>query len=165
MRFAAGLSVEKAAQHFHLPVSEVRQMLRDEVERCRDGEHMREVWALADRRLAAVEAKFYNKCLEGDGDPQAAIVFVKTNERRSTLNGSNMPTSHMLHVVSQPLEHQQTTTDEIEAALDRIRGVSDRERALENKHRYSDEPLTADELAELDELRAEREAKRLAKLS
>ena len=119
---------------------------------------------LADRRLAAVEHKFYLRALEGDGDPQAAIVFVKTNERRSTLNGANMPQSHVLQVVSQPLEHQKTTTDEMEAVLDRIMGVTPRERALENKQRYSDEPLTADELAELDQLRAEREAKRLAKL-
>src|SRR5215831_13292030 len=99
---AAGLSVEKAAMRFHMPASEVRQLLRDEVDRCRAGEHMRELWALADRRLAAVEHKFYNRALEGDGDPQSAIVFVKTNERRSTLSGANMPQSHVLQVVSQP---------------------------------------------------------------
>jgi hypothetical protein len=49
-----------------VPVADVRKILKDEVERCRDGEHMREVWALADRRLAAVELKFYNTALEGD---------------------------------------------------------------------------------------------------
>src|SRR5262252_4187846 len=117
---AAGLSVEKAAKRFHMPASEVRQLLRDEVDRYRDGEHMREIWALADRRLAAVEHKFYNRALEGDGDPQSAIVFVKTNERRSTLNGANMPQSHVLQVVSQPPEHAPTNADQLEAALARI---------------------------------------------
>jgi hypothetical protein len=68
-----------------VPVADVRKILKDEVERCRDGEHMREVWALADRRLAAVELKFYNTALEGDGDPQSAIVFVKTNETRRNI--------------------------------------------------------------------------------
>src|SRR5215471_19316388 len=124
---AAGLSVEKAAKHFHLPVADVRKMLRDEVERCRDGEHLREIWTLADRRLAAVELKFYNKALEGDGDPQSAIVFVKTNERRSSLNGANMPQSHVLQVVSAPPEHAPTTTDELEAAIERIQREKQRQ--------------------------------------
>ena len=85
---AARLSIEKAAKRFRLSIAEVRKILRDEVERCRDGEYMREVWTLADRRLAAVELKFYNKALE-DGDPKSAIVFVKTMERRATLAGAN----------------------------------------------------------------------------
>lgn len=63
---AARLSIEKAAKRFQLSVAEVRKIL-GEVERCRDGEYMREVWTLADRRLAAVELKFYDKAFE-DGD-------------------------------------------------------------------------------------------------
>jgi hypothetical protein len=136
---AAGLSVEKAAKRFDLPVTDVRQMLRDEVERCRDGEHLREVWALADRRLAAVELKFYAKALEGDGDPQSAIVFVKTNERRSTLNGANMPQSHVLQVVSAPPEHAPTTTDQLEAAIERIQREHEK-RQLVAKDDPSSEP-------------------------
>ena len=97
---AAGLSIEKAAKRFHLPVAEVRRILKDEVERCRDGEHLREVWALADRRLAAVEVKFYNKALEGDGDPQSAIVFVKTSERRATLADANKPIGHAVTIMT-----------------------------------------------------------------
>ena len=157
---AAGLSIEKAAKRFHLPVAEVRKILRDEVERCRDGEYMREVWVLADRRLAAVELKFYNKSLEGDGDPQSAIVFVKTNERRSTLNGANMPQSHVLQVVSQPPEAK-SSIERMRDALDNVMGITARERELDNKQCHSDEPLTADEQTELDQFRADREAKRL----
>src|SRR5215471_9050921 len=111
---AAGLSVEKAAKHFHLPVADVRKMLRDEVERCRDGEHLREIWTLADRRLAAVELKFYNKALEGDGDPQSAIVFVKTNERRATLAGANAPIGHAVTVMHQAAPPELTSIDRIE---------------------------------------------------
>ena len=135
---AAGLSVEKAARHFRLPVADVRKMLSDEVERCRDGEHLREIWTLADRRLAAVELKFYNKALEGGGDPQSAIVFVKTNERRSTLNGANMPQSHVLQVVSQPPEHAPSTTDQLEAAIDRIQREHEK-RQLD----FKDDPETS----------------------
>jgi hypothetical protein len=157
---AAGLSIEKAAKRFRLPVAEVRKILRDEVERCRDGEYMREVWALADRRLAAVELKFYNKALEGDGDPHSAIVFVKTSERRATLAGANMPQSHVLQVVSQPPEVK-TSTQRLRAALDNVRGITARERELDDKQHYSDAPLTAEEQAELGQLRAAREARRL----
>lgn len=117
---AGGMSIPKAARHFDVPEVEVREILKA-VERCRDGAHMREVWALADRRLAAVEHKFYNKAIEGDGDPQSAIVFVKTSERRATLNGANMPQSHLLQVVGQPSPREMTTTDEIEAAINAIR--------------------------------------------
>jgi hypothetical protein len=120
---AAGLSVEKAAQRFCVPADDVRKILKDEIARCRDGEYLREAWTLADRRLAAVELKFYNKALEGEGDPHAAIVFVKTSERRATLNGANMPQAHILQVVNSPPETQ-TSTERIRAAIDRIRGSS-----------------------------------------
>jgi hypothetical protein len=156
---AAGLSVEKAAKRFKLPVAEVRQLLRDEVERCRDGEYMRECWALADRRLAAVEVKFYNKAIEGDGDPQSAIVFVKTNERRGTLNGANAPIGHAVTVMHQAAPPELTSTQKIRAALDNVLGVTFRERELEDKRDYSDENLTPAEQDELTQLRQAREAK------
>lgn len=58
---------------------------------------------------------------------------------------------------------KKTSTQEIQAVLDNIMGVTLRERELEDKQLYSDEKLTADEQAELDLLRAEREAKRETK--
>jgi hypothetical protein len=128
---AAGLSIPKAAKRFHGSASEVRQLLRDEVERCRDGEHMSEVWMLADRRLAAVELKFLQR------DPQSAIVFVKTSERRATLAGANMPQSYVLQVVSQPPEAK-TSTEPMRAVLDDLLGITDRERELDDRQRYSD---------------------------
>src|SRR5262249_36333597 len=92
---AAGLSVEKAAKQFRRPADEVRKILKDEIERCLDGKHVREECALADRTLAAIERKFYNRALEGEGDTAAAMVFVKVSERRATLNGANMPSHHV----------------------------------------------------------------------
>jgi hypothetical protein len=59
--------------------------------------------------MAAVELKFYTEALEGDGDPQSAIVFVKTSKRRATLAGANMPQNHVLQVVSQPPEAKTST--------------------------------------------------------
>jgi hypothetical protein len=120
---AGGLSVEKAAKQFRVPADDVRKLLKKEIERCRDGDHLREAWALADRRLAAVEVKFFNRAMQGEGDLQSAIVFIKASERRATMNGANMPQSHVLHVVSAPQETQ-TSTERIRAAIDRIRGKS-----------------------------------------
>jgi hypothetical protein len=119
---AGGLSIKKAAQRFHVPVDDVRKLLQEEIERCRDGAHLREVWALADRRLAAVEVKFFNRAMQGEGDLQSAAVFIKASERRATLNGANMPQSHILQVVSAPQETQ-TSTERIQAAIDRIRAA------------------------------------------
>src|SRR5262249_42508697 len=66
--------------------------------------------ALADRRLAAVELKFYNKAVEGDGDPQSAIVFVKTSERRATLAGANAPIGHAVTVMHQAAPARELTS-------------------------------------------------------
>jgi pyridoxal/pyridoxine/pyridoxamine kinase len=117
---AAGLPILKAAKQFRLSECEVRKILKDEIRRWRDGEHLREAWALADRRLQAAEVKFYNKAMEGEGDCAAAVVFTKINERRATLNGANMPQAHVLQVVSAP-QQTQTSTERIRAALDRLR--------------------------------------------
>jgi hypothetical protein len=51
---------------------------------------------------------------------------------------------------------QQTSTEKIRAALDNVMGISVRERELEDKADYGDTPLTSEERAELDRLRAER---------
>jgi hypothetical protein len=96
-----------------------------------------------------------------DGDPQSAIVFVKTSDRRATLAGANMPQNHVLQVVSTPPEAK-SSTRQIREALDNVLGITSRERELEDKELYSDDMLTADEQAELDQLRAVREAKREA---
>ena len=44
---AAGTSIEKTAARFSMPVVDVRKILKDEIERCLSGEHMREAWVLA----------------------------------------------------------------------------------------------------------------------
>jgi hypothetical protein len=160
---AGGMTIRMAAKQFDVPEAEVREILKEAVERCYDGERLRETWMLEDRRLAAVSLKFYHRAMEGDGDPQSAVVFIKASERRAVLAGANMPQSHVLQVVSTP-SAAETSTDRIEAAPDRICGVTPRQRELEHKQLYSDEKLSVDEQAELDQLRAEREAKRIAKL-
>ena len=37
---AGGLSVEKAAKQFRVPADDVRKLLKEEIERCRDGDHL-----------------------------------------------------------------------------------------------------------------------------
>ena len=112
---AGGLSIRKTAEQFRLPVDDVRKILKDEIARCRDGERLRQTWMLADRRLQAAELRFYKKAME-EGDCASAIVFVKISERRATLNGANMPQSHVLQIVSAP-QPTQTSTERIREAL------------------------------------------------
>ena len=72
-----------------------------------------------------------------------------------------MPQAHVLQVVSQPPQVD-SPIDRMNRVLDNICRVTPRERELEDKSLYSDEKLTIDEQAELDQLRAEREARREA---
>src|SRR5262245_2553298 len=117
---AAGLTIDKAAEQFDMPADEVRELLKAEIERCHSGEHLREAWTLADRRLEAVEHKFFNKAIEGDGDTAAAMVFIKTNERRAILNGANMPSHHVLEVVRRSEPPKQNSTERIYEVISRI---------------------------------------------
>jgi hypothetical protein len=114
--------------------------------------------------LDELEQAFRDKALV-DRDVASGTLLVKLAERRATLLGLNAPIGHAVQVVQHVPEHQMTTTDEIEAALDHVMGVTARERELKNRQLYSDEKLSVDEQAELDRLVSEREAKRIAKLS
>lgn len=116
---AAGLSVKKAAKQFGVPEREVYRALREEVERCRDGERIREVWALEDRRLAAVGLRFYQLAMEGDH--QAAVIYIKASERRATLNGANAPLGHAVTVMHQAaVVEQPSSLDKIERVLNEL---------------------------------------------
>ena len=71
---AGGMSVPRAAKQFDVLEPEVRRILKEAVDRCYDGAHLRETWMLEDRRLAAVGLKFFHRAMEGDGDAQSAVV-------------------------------------------------------------------------------------------
>ena len=73
----------------------------------------------------------------------------------------NPPLGHAVQIVQHEPANALTSTDRIRIALDNVMGVTARERELDDKQSYSDEPLTAEEQTELDELRQAREVKRL----
>jgi hypothetical protein len=74
-------------------------------------------------RLHRLELKFFHKAMEGEGDCQAAVTYVKISERRATLAGANAPIGHVVQVLQSTPATQETSTDRIEAAIARIRGL------------------------------------------
>lgn len=158
---AEGLSTKQVAQRYDLPIRDVREVLREATQAMADGETLREEWYLEDQRLKAIGLRFYGIAMH-DNDPQSAVIFLKASERRACLNGANAPQSHAIHVMNQtPAAHHRTSTKKIRDALDNVMGITQRERVLlDRKDRLTDEPpLTNEEVAELKQLTAEREAK------
>jgi hypothetical protein len=126
---ADGLAVPEAVHRFGLDEREIRTILKRATERCYDGAYMREAWMLEERRLAAVGLKYYQRAMEGDGDPQAAIIFIKASERRATLRGANSPVGHAVTIMHQAAEPQLTSTKRIRLAVDAVKGITPEHRA------------------------------------
>jgi len=70
--------------------------------------------------------------IELDRDVASGVLMVKIAERRATLLGLNAPLGHAVHVVQHPPVHQPTSTDKIEAALNRL--IEDGKRSKSNGH-------------------------------
>ena len=118
-------------------------------------------------RLNSMQQKYYGRAMDddGEGSTAAGLLFTKLSERKATLIGLNAPASASVQIIHQGAPAwEQTSTEKIRSALDNVMGVTARERELEDKQLYSHEKLSVDEQAELDGLRAGREAKRIAKL-
>jgi hypothetical protein len=130
---ADGLTVGKAARALGLTETEVRAALRETADNFRNGEHLREVWALEDIRLHRLGLKFFHKAMEGDGDCQAAVTYVKISERRATAAGANAPIGHAVTLMHQAAPLELNSTQKLQAAVDRIRGITARERELDDK--------------------------------
>src|SRR5215469_12737464 len=120
---AFGLSIEDAAGRFGMREADVRELLRQETDRCYDGVEQRSEWMLAARRLQRIELKFARKAFD-DMDPTAAIIAIKASERRATLCGANAPIGHAIAVMTQSAEDQPSTTqtERMLAAIKRLRG-------------------------------------------
>jgi hypothetical protein len=137
---ADGLTIEGAAKRYRITPDEVRAIVKEATERCYDGAYLREHWMLEDRRLFAMEMKFYHLAMD-EGNPAHAMVAVKTSERRAVLAGANMPQAHVLQI--SPVQPQtKTSTERIRNALDTVLHISPRERQLQDKKSYGEEPMT-----------------------
>ena len=67
-----------------------------------------------------LQQAFRDKALV-DRDVASGVLLIKVAERRATLLGLNPPLGHAVQVVQHVPEYQPTSTDLIEAAIDRIR--------------------------------------------
>jgi hypothetical protein len=107
---------------------------RHPIELDRDA-YLKRTLALELMRLDQLEMAFEGKAIK-DRDPAAGALMVKILERRATLLGLNPPLGHAVQVIQhEPLE-KPTSTDLLEAALDRIQ--RDKQRQLESQDQGSE---------------------------
>jgi hypothetical protein len=150
---AAGETAAKIAARLGVAVRRVQEAMREAVADMASADTLREEWFW----LRTLGLRFYEIALR-DNDPQAAVVFLKASERRATLGGANAPTSFVIHATNQVPFHQKTGTEKVAEALDRLMGVSERERELQHR-----DDFTEAERAELVALEDAREAERQRK--
>jgi hypothetical protein len=165
MKVASGASLRAAVREFMTSERAVQEVITEEARRAASGEAMRETWFLEAKRLQAAGLKCYTKGMAGAGDTNALNVYAKLVERHAVLAGANAPATHVLNVTTQTAPIEQSSTQQLRQALDRLRlqNYSPREKELEGKEQRN-EPMTDDEVAELDEFRAARDRKHMAEL-
>jgi hypothetical protein len=107
---------------------------RHPIELDRDA-YLKRTLALELMRLDQLEMAFEGKAIK-DRDPAAGSLMVKILERRATLLGLNPPLGHAVQVVQhEPLE-KPTSTDLLEAALNRVQ--REQQRKLESQDQGSE---------------------------
>jgi hypothetical protein len=107
------------AEEFGMTLEEVQAILDEHpVEVDRDV-YLRRALAQQLLLLDRIEVEFSKMAFE-DHDTAAGALLVKAAERKATLLGLNPPLGHAVRVVQHPPEHQPTSTDKIEAALNAL---------------------------------------------
>src|SRR5215472_11614309 len=86
--------------------------------------------ALELMRLDQLEMAFEGKAIK-DRDPAAGSLMVKILERRATLLGLNPPLGHAVQVIQHEPVEKPTSTDLLEAALNRVQ--REQQRKLESQ--------------------------------
>jgi hypothetical protein len=118
---SSGRSIVAIAREFGRSEDEVRSVVAQQVERTFDGQALREAIALENQRLLALSLKYYGLAMGDEGDHQAAVIYVKTSERRMAMLGGNAPAQYSVHL-SHAVAPAVTSTDRLRAALDRLDG-------------------------------------------
>jgi hypothetical protein len=90
-------------------------------------------------------------------DDKAANVILKAQERKATLLGLNAPLRVDPIALAQEAGPHETSTENLRRIFDEVSGISKRERLLEDKETHN-EPMTLEEIDELEVFRREREA-------
>ena len=73
--------------------------------------------------LDQLQQAFRDRAVE-DRDVGSGLLLLKVAERRATLLGKNAPQGHAVQIIQHEPAAAQTSTEEIRAAIDRIRGKS-----------------------------------------
>jgi hypothetical protein len=116
LAFAKGLSPAGVGRQFGLTEDEARHALKKAIARCSESENLRTDWVMSGRRMLAIELKFCELALEGDGNATAAAIAIKANERRSALTGSNAEIGHTVRLLgSAPAVGQRNAQAMLEA--------------------------------------------------
>jgi hypothetical protein len=121
-----GSSVRAAAERFGMRQSEVREIIQEETARYADASEIKREWALAARRLLRMEIAFHERAME-QMDPSCAVIALKCNERRATLQGggSSQP-SHLIAVMqARTIEERQNEPTNTVKMLAAIRALRD----------------------------------------
>jgi hypothetical protein len=131
---AEGVSIRALAAEHGLSEEAVTAVLDRAAEAWFTGEDLRRELLLEVSRLSRLEEHYYNKALGDDeGSASAGALFVKLQERKATLLGLNAPSSSTAVIVHQTMPKQETSTERIRAAIDRIRGLSKPEEGIERE--------------------------------
>jgi hypothetical protein len=119
LAFSKGLSVAEVSLKFGLTEDQARDALKRAIARCAESENLRANWVMSGRRMLAIELKFCELALEGDGNATAAAIAIKANERRSALTGSNAEIGHTVRLLG-PAPAKQHSATAMLAAFDRL---------------------------------------------
>jgi hypothetical protein len=155
---ASGRSKREVAREFGLTIKAVDEITKAKVEELQSGAAIRESIGFAAHRLERAEIKLHLRAMEGDGDAAAEMVAIKANERRMTMLGGNAPIGHAVQISTAAAPRELTSTEQAFGALDAVLGITARERELANKDMHR-EPMTVEEIEELEGYRRERDAR------
>ena len=122
---AEGYSISKAARVLDIAEADVRAVLKATTDNFRNGEHLRQTWALEDWRLGKLGAKFFKEAMNSEGGTayQSAVAYCRISSRRAELAGANAPLSWSVTLMQQAAPLQLTSTQQIQLALDRTLGL------------------------------------------
>jgi hypothetical protein len=106
---SSGRSIVAIAREFGRSEAEIRSVVAAMVARTYDGQAVREDIACENARLLALSLKYYGLAM--DGDHQAAVIYVKTSERRMVMFGGNAPDQYSVHLSNAAApEHEDSTS-------------------------------------------------------